>query len=353
MNQGNCNTKAKKFQHFSLDERKIIKNLIKMGESVTSIAKILGRNKSSVSREIKRGTIKNRKYNKTNKKYEPLYIDVFVYDPYYANEKYLVNRENSKHLPSIFKYSAFIELLDNLILKQKYSPDVALHILRKLFPDEKFVCVKTIYNWIENNYLKTKNIDLLLKVKRKNRKPKKKSKYHRGTSIEERPKEINKREEFGHFEGDSVIPKGRKGQIITITERKTRFAFTFKYKKKSAKNIVNAIGKIKKMFGNKFNLIMKSITFDNGTEFTSWKKIEKKYKVKVYFAHPYSSSERGSNENFNGILRRYIPKKMKLEEISDTILEKATIHINSTMRRILNYKSSSECFKTELKNLTT
>ena len=352
MNQCNCSTKIKKFQHFSLDERKIIKNLIKMGESVTNIAKILGKHKSSVSREIKRGTVLNRKYNKSNKKYEPLYINVFVYDPYYANEKYLTNRENGKHLPSIFKFVSFVEMLDNLILKQKYSPDVALHILRQKFSDEKFVCVEIIYNWIENNYLKTKNIDLLLKVKRKKKKAKKKSKYHRGTSIEERPKEINNREEFGHFEGDSVIPKGRKGQIITITERKTRFAFTFKYKNKSAKNIVNAIGKIRKIFGNKFNSIMKSITFDNGTEFTSWKKIEKKYKVKVYFAHPYSSSERGSNENFNGILRRYIPKKMKFEEITDSLLEKATIHINNTIRRILNYKSSYECFKIELKKLT-
>lgn len=352
MNHINCSTKTKKFQHFSLSERKIIKNLIKMGKSVSTIAKILGKHKSSVSREIKRGTVLNRKYNNTNKKYEPLYIDVLVYDPYYANEKYLNNREHSKNLPSIFKFATFIEMLDNLILKQKYSPDVALHILKEQFPDEKLVCVKTIYNWIENNYLKTKNIDLLLKVKRKKKNAKKKSKYHRGTSIEERPEEINKREEFGHFEGDSVIPKGRQGQIITITERKTRFAFTFKYKKKSAKNIVNAIGKINKMFGNKFNLIMKSITFDNGTEFTSWKKIEKKYKIKVYFAHAYSSSERGSNENFNGMLRRYIPKKMILEEITDSLLEKATIHINNTIRRILNYKSSAECFKIELKKLT-
>ncbi|MGN1228011.1 MAG: IS30 family transposase [Christensenellales bacterium] len=352
MNQVNNNTNKRKFQHFSLEERKIIERLLKNNYSISNIAKILGKNKSSVSREIKKGTRIKQVVNKTNNKYEPYFVDVEYYDATFANEKYERNKHASGRISQVFQLEFLCTELDRLIVKEGYAPDAALHIFMKNYPNEKCVCVKTIYNWIDCGFLKTKNIDLPLKVRRRPKKVHNISKKTRGTSIEERPKEVNDKIEFGHFEGDSVIPKGQKGQIITLTERKTKYSFTFRYENKSSKNIVNALGKLNKMIGGNLNKLVKSITFDNGTEFSSWEKIEKKYNIKVYFAHPYSSFERGINEHFNGMLRRKIKKSMSIKQITKHILEKATIWVNNMPRKNLGYQSALECFKRETKQLT-
>ena len=355
MNTIKYTTNSKKYQRFSLIERNIIKRMLKDGKSQTEIAKVLGKHKSSISREIKRGTKTKTILNPTNKKYESLYITKIYYDPNFAHEQYLLNKNASGEFARVFEHELMCKELDRLMLEKKYSPDIAIKEFKCLYPNEYCISVKTLYNWINYGYMKTKNIDLLLKLRRR---PKKKNKSGKnaktlkGTSIEQRPEIINNREEFGHFEGDSVIPKQQKGQIITITERKTRYSFTFRFKNKSSKNIIIAMGQIKKVFKEKFNLMMKTITFDNGSEFVRWEEIEKKYRVKVYYAHAYSSFERGTNEHFNGMLRRKIKKSMTIKDITEYKLEKATQWVNNMPRKILNYKSSQELFEKEIKRLT-
>lgn len=355
MNQLKCNTKQKKYQRFSLDERLVIKRMLADNKSLSDIAKVLGKHRSSISREIKRGSRVKTILNPTNKKYEPLYIDKIYYDPYFSNERYLSNKSASGEFAKVFEHEFMCKELDRLMLEEKYSPDIAVHEFKRLYPNEYCISVRTLYYWIDYGYMKTKSIDLLLKVKRtptKKKKSGKNAKTLKGTSIEERPKEIDGKEEFGHFEGDSVIPKGQRGQIITITERKTRYSFTFRFTKKSSMNIVIAIGQIKKKFKEHFNLIMKTITFDNGSEFVTWSNIEEKYRVKVYYAHAYSSFERGTNEHFNGMLRRKIKKSMTIKDITEFKLEKATIWVNNMPRKKLNYHSAKEMFEKELKRLT-
>ena len=355
MDKINYTIKIRKYQQFSLEERKIIKRMLGDNRTQTEIAKVLGKHRSSVSREIKRGLRTKTIVNPTNKKYEPYYKEVVYYDPNYAHEKYLSNKTAHGEFVKVFENEFMCKELDRLMLECGYSPDVAINEYKRLYPNEYCICVKTLYNWIDSGYMRAKNIDLLLKVRRKPKKQKKSgkdAKTLKGTSIEKRPEEVNSRIEFGHFEGDSIIPKNNKGQIITITERKTRFSFTFRFKKKFAKNIIIAIGRMKKIFKSKFNEVMKTITFDNGSEFVRWEEIEKKYKVKTYYAHAYSSFERGTNEHFNGMLRRKIKKNMTIKEITEFKLEKATAWVNNMPRRILNYKSAQELFEKEIKHLT-
>ena len=156
------------------------------------------------------------------------------------------------------------------------------------------------------------------------------TKKHLGKSIEESPEEINNRSRFGDWEIDSVLDGKTKGEpsILTLVERQTRYAVTKKLVEKKAEYVNQAVLECMKLYP------IKSITADNGSEFSSLSEIEG---LDVYFAHAYSSYERGTNENFNGLLREFIPKGCSLKELNQNLLEDYTNAINERPRRILIY----------------
>ena len=223
------------------------------------------------------------------------------------------------------------------------------------------ICTATFYNYVENNKIDGFSKDELpMKSKRKKNNEKKQGKTKpKGTSIEERPFKPNDRSEFGHWEGDTIVG-GRNipnsGAVLTLVERKTRFQLTIKMKDRKANTIYKAIKLLKKKYPElkdyKLSDIFKSITFDNGVEFSKWKDIEKYLKTKTYFAHPYSSYERGSNENGNKLLRIFLPKGCNINEYTEDYVMKANELINTKIRKILGYKSSLELFMIELDKLT-
>ena len=163
---------------------------------------------------------------------------------------------------------------------------------------------------------------------------------------------------FGHWEGDSVIGKNVKGDtMLVFTERLTRMEIIFRSPDKSASSTVRLINRLERRFGSKnFAQIFKSITFDNGPEFSDAKHIEispytRKRRTKVFYAHPYSSYERGSNENQNGFIRRFVPKGTPIQNFTDEYLSNVQRFINNYPRAILNGKSSQQMFKIELEKL--
>ena len=181
----------------------------------------------------------------------------------------------------------------------------------------------------------------------------------KGTSIEERPFNPEDRSEFGHWEGDTIVGSTNiknSGAVFTLVERKTRFQITIKCENRKALTIYKAVKKIKRKYPElkDYNLkdIFKSITFDNGVEFSKWEDIEKYLKTKCYFAHPYSSCERGSNENGNKLLRIFLPKSCNINEYDDDYVMNANDLINTKIRKILGYKSSLDLFMIELDKLT-
>lgn len=175
----------------------------------------------------------------------------------------------------------------------------------------------------------------------------------KGDNISFRGAKANSREEFGHWEGDLIIgSKGiSKSCLFTIIERKTRLYLSFKLENRQMKNVVSLLDSLENKIGKKeFSNIFKSITFDNGTEFRDFIGMEKSilgdgYRTKIYYANPYHSWERGSNENGNRMMRKYFPKGTNFSNISDKKILKATNKINYNNRKLLKNKSAAETLK--------
>lgn len=223
------------------------------------------------------------------------------------------------------------------------------------------ICTATFYNYVDDDKIEGfDKHELPMKCNRKSKSEKKEGKTGpKGTSIEERPFDKDDRTEFGHWEGDTIVGSRttpNSGAVFTLVERKTRFQITIKCKDRKALTIYKAVKKIKKKYPElkdyKLSDIFKSITFDNGVEFSKWEDIEKYLKTKCYFAHPYSSYERGSNENGNKLLRIFLPKGCNINDYTDKYVMEANELINTKIRKILNYKSSLDLFNLELAKLT-
>ena len=190
--------------------------------------------------------------------------------------------------------------------------------------------------------------------KKPRRKPPKKrretgSKIINQVSIDNRPKHIELREEIGHWEGDLMIGKNHKSTIGTIVERKSRYTLIVKLKARNSSEVAKMFSKIL----NKLNPILKkSMTYDNGIEMAKHQEITKKTGVKIYFAHPYSSWERGTNENTNGLIRRYLPKGTDFNKIPLKELLIIQEKLNNRPRKIIGFKTPKEIIDFELKSVT-
>lgn len=276
------------------------------------------------------------------------------------------HKRNKANKPSnaskLAKASAFIDIVsDEILLNPLSSIDETIHdlVLNRphLIDGLTTVSTKTFYNYVHAGLIKIKPIDLPRTVQRK-KTPNDKAyipKCQKGTSIDERPSYINDRLVFGHWEGDLVTgPRdGRNGALLTLIERKTRFYYMIPIKNKSAKQVYMKINQLNKLFGDAFPDIFKSITFDNGSEFARYKDIERKpgsklKRTTVYFAHPYRSYERGSNENCNGLVRYFIKKGTDINLLDRDFLKDINFKINDKKRKILGYLPSSLLFKREL-----
>ena len=346
MNQTNFTTQKPKGKHLSLCERIEIEKSLARGFSIRAIARALNRSPSTVYREIQRNSILQRREIRSNSKKAPLEITVLKY---FADTAQLIAKDNTGKRGGkykLFKDTDLLRYIENKILKDLASPDAIIGELKQNGHKYKtMICTKTVYNYIDRGLLKVKNIDLLLKCRRK---PKKERiNVHKrifGTSIDKRPDSVNSRQEFGHYEGDTIVGKDGKSALLTLVERKTRKGFMLKIKDRTAKEVLRAITKFKTILPDG---AIKTITLDNGSEFARLGELKE---TEVYYAHPYSAYERGSNENYNGIIRRFLPKGKDLSKLSQQDLNRINNWIDSYPRKILNYKSAQTVFEQELKN---
>lgn len=264
------------------------------------------------------------------------------------------------------KAKEFIDLVIDEVKSNKLSSiDETVNYLKlhdqNRIKGMKTVCTKTIYNYVHQGKIDLKPIDLPRMVSLKTKKNKDKTyipKRQKGTSIDERPFKMDDRSEFGHWEGDLVTgPRdGKRGAYLTLLERKTRFFLMVPIKSKSSKNVYMKINQLNKFYGESFSEIFKSITFDNGNEFSRYRDMEVKpgtntKRTTIYFAHPYRSCERGSNENCNGLIRRFIKKGTDINKIPKEMTVKINNQINQKKRKINNYLSSESLFLNELANI--
>lgn len=346
MEQGDFSTNSshRKGAHLKFKERVIIQTRLLDGWSLRRIAREIGCAVNTVRNEIKRGKVL--KYNGK----------VVRYSATDGQETYRHNRENCGRKNLAVKAGEFLKFVIVMFIKYRWSLDACFGFALKtgLFKREDMVCTKTLYNYVELGLLKRiKNMDLPLKVKRKNRK--KIVRLHKkklGRNIETRDKSIDERKEFGHWECDLVIGKRSKDEVLlTIVERKTRFSIIITLPNKEADSVMKAFESLKVEFGEYFDKVFKTLTTDNGSEFSDLSDLEKLSSILVYFTHPYSSWEKGTNENHNGLFRRFIPKGKNISDFSLQYIANVARWANSLPRKILGYKSPEEVFVAEFWNL--
>ena len=316
----------KHYQHLNKEERFYIWNALKTGCSQKDVAAVLGRHPSTICREIKRNT--------------PRQSHIYTY--HWALE--LVKWR--KHRVADTKHRKLTEVIATLIeqlIEQRLSPEQVSGYLSK--HHEISLSHETIYRYIYSVRDRHQRLKPFLRQGRKLRRKAygsgaRASKIPNRVSITQRDKIVEEKSRIGDWECDTVIGKDRKSVLVTVVDRATLYTCCSRVYSRSADVVSRAIIRILKQHKSK----VKTLTFDNGSEFVRHEKIAKSLNAKTYFAHPYSSWERGINENTNGLLRQYFPKKTDFRKISWKQVKDAVESLNNRPRKTRGYLTPNQLF---------
>ena len=308
------------YTHLTISERSKIETYLELGYSIRQIADRLKRNPSTISRELRRHT---------------------NYSSEEAQTRYQINKSNCG---AKSKLTSELKEVVQKKLDETWSPE---QIVGRLYQGK--LSFKSIYRWIYNGLLEVPVS--VLRQKGKRQKPREtRGRFNIGTPISKRPKKVRKRETFGHWELDTVV-SGRgqaKGCVATFIERKTRWYTGILIPDRSVNSMVAAV----KLLHQHLPIgAIQTATTDRGKEFSCYDVLEKELNIQVYFADAYSSWQRGSNENSNGLLREFFPKKTNFDHVTKDELKQALHLINNRPRKCLGWKTAHEAFQEELLHL--
>jgi IS30 family transposase len=315
-------------------ERDQIFLLLQEGKTQKEIASIIGRDKSTISRELSRN----------------LHQKFYVYLPDTAQrktEKRKVQSRKQQYLDRDLELKQYVLTK----LKTGWSPE---QIEGRIEIDlDKYLNYESIYQYIYSLAGRKENLRQYLRRAHRIRRKKNGRKHHKGKipnriDISLRPKDIETRSEFGHWEGDSLIYKRHTQSLATYTERKTRFIVAKKAKDRTAQERVRLTNCYYVQLPPEAR---RTVTYDNGLEFSAHEEISSTLGIDIYFARPYASWQRGSNENSNGLIRWYLPKDIDLDFLTDEELDAIIKLINDRPRKCLNWKTSSEAFNEEMNKI--
>ncbi len=318
------------YTHFTEKERYVISHLRLAKFSLREIARRLGRHHTSISREIKRNC--------------PTYAPDAVYW-YYFTHPVAEKRRYQARSHRRQSHQPLVEYVEDR-LRIDWPPEVIAARIRSDYPgDERMrISHETIYRWI---YLDASQGGTLHRhLRRRRPRRRKQTRYGSGrrfipgrVSIDERPTIVATRERFGDWEGDTLEGAKGKGALATHVERKSRFLVATKLTdKKAATMNARSISAFQKLP----RLMRKTLTLDNGKEFSQFKELEAKTGLKVYFADPYAAWQRGTNENTNGLLRFYFPKGTDFLAVTEEELHFIIEKVNHRPRKCLNYQTPHE-----------
>ena len=323
----------KTYTRLTLAEREEISKGIYAREKSSQIAKKLSRNPSTIGREIAR-QIKKRRW---------------CYSAVRGEE---IAKENKKKSGRAKKVESNLELLLYIQdkLRQEWSPEEISNRLKMEHPNDVSMRIshESIYQYLYCLPRDGLKKELMRGLRRERKQRLSRFALHsrrRGItdiiSISERPEETEGRTVPGHWEGDLIVGKGHASALGTLVERTTRFTLLVPLKDKDAMSVRKAFAKAFKRIPKK---MVKSLTYDRGTEMAQHKIFTEETKIQVYFADPYSPWQRGTNENTNGLIRQYFPKKTDFSKVSLASIKKAEMRLNSRPRKILKYYTPSEKF---------
>ncbi len=333
----------RKNKHLSYRERLRIEVMLKDKGSTKEIAQAIGCSQRTVQREQQRGQIQQLSTA----------LEYFsIYDADYAQNDYIANHEGKGAGLKIGHDHELCEYIEGEISAGK-SPDIIAQAIRQ--NPEKYpnpLCTKTIYNYLgQNVFLNVSYQDLTCgHYNKKHNEAVNRPSYKNlcGRSIEERPNTVDDRQEAGHWEMDLVVGKrgGSKAVLLTMTERTSRREIIRKLPDKTQASVILALDVLERQLGRRqFQKTFKTITVDNGSEFLGSSEMErsclsqKKGRTMVYYAHPYSAYERGTNENMNRMIRRFIPKGTDIGTYTKKEIQRIENWLNNYPRKILGYQT--------------
>lgn len=348
------NFMGKLFKHLSQNDRIKMETMLNSGHKVVEVAEYLHVHRSTIYREIKRGEYTHRNSD---------YTEETRYSSDLGQKNHDWNAQGKGRNIKIGNDRPLAEYIEGKIIEDKYSPETALAAAAESGIEfTTSISVRTLYRYIDKGiFLKLTNKDLPVKGKRKkhNKRVKVQKRASAGESIENRPDEVKDREIFGHWEMDTV--KGKQGVtkscMLVLTERKTRDEIIVKLPDQKAASVVEAIDRLERKWGDMFTKVFRSITVDNGVEFSDYEGLERSVlhegekRTFAFYCHPYSSWERGSNENNNRLIRRHIPKGEDFDEKQDRDIEYIENWINNYPRGIFGFKTSAQLFEEEIRKL--
>jgi len=315
--------KLKIMGHLTEEQRYTISAMYKKGLSQKIIAETIIKDKSVISREIKRNT--NPKTGKYSLSYAQSMADI-------RKERMRLNRKFDDILKK--------EIIEKI--KDGWSPEQIVGWQKK--NKNKFVSYETIYKFIRLDKENGGNLYSFLRHKLKKRKRqvgKQKIKIKNRVSIEQRPEIVNLKERFGDWEIDTIVGKNNKGAILTLVERKTSYMIMEKLNSgKNAKELTKTVVRLLEVFIKNVH----TITGDNGTEFADHQNIAKLLKTNFYFTNPYSSWEKGLIENTNKLVRQYIPKSTNFNNLSNQDIKQIQYKLNARPRKKLNFACPKDVF---------
>lgn len=338
--------KRRRFKHLTWNDRLRIEAFLKCKKSVQEIADEIGVHRNTIYNELKRG-----RYVHTNSDL----TEEERYNPDGAQRAYEESLAAKGPGLKIGKDRKLAEHIEQRIVGQGYSPAAVLgEIKEQGLPFDTTICEATLYSYIRKGvFLNLESSHLPNGGKKKrpyNKVRKVAARKAAGTSIEERPAEIDSRDEVGHWEMDCVVGKrGTKKALLVLTERKTRKEIIIPMKDQTAGSVVAALDRLERKYGTLFSKVFQTITVDNGSEFADTLGMEKSCRrncnrTKIFYCHPYSSYERGSNECLNKMIRRWFPKGTDFRKITKAAIQAVEDWMNNYPREILGFRTADAVF---------
>jgi len=312
------------YTQLTQEERYQIHGFLKAGYNLSEIARETGRHKSTISREISR--------NSGKRGYRPAQAHGFARERRQAAVTSRITDEDWQHVERLIRFDL--------------SPEEAS--ARLLQEQGIRISTEWIYLYIYEDKARGGDLHKHLRGQKRYRKRYASGKDRRGqlknrVSIDKRPAVVDRKSRLGDWEGDTIIGGGRRGALVSLVERKSSFTLIGKLARKTAGQTRDAATELLEPLKD----LVHTITLDNGKEFAFHEEIAKSLDAEVYFAHPYSSWERGLNENTNGLIRQYFPKKHDFTTITDDEIAEAEYRLNHRPRKKLGFKTPYEVlFKT-------
>ena len=318
------------YTHFTLSERKYLQELLSENKSFREIAELLGRNVSSVSREVRRNCSKYKPKKPSNNKYQ--------YHSWRAQTLSIMRRRESVHFRLSPGSEEWVYIVEKLNLF--WSPEQIVFRWRMEHPEKPVFGVSTLYRYIKGNVFETIYPKTHLRRHNKLMLPRQ-SNYNSiqpTRIIPDWPTEIQQRSRIGDWEGDTVYGGIGKGLLVTLVDRKSRLLRAGLLESRNAEKTKNVVIQLLR------HSPVKSISFDNGSEFSQFHGIESALHTQVYFAEPHKPWQRGTNENTNDLLRFFFPKGFDFHSITQDDVDFVVDLLNNRPRKTLNWKTPIEIF---------